>query len=368
MEMKKFWMLALAMLVGLAASAQKIRFDETSHDFGELDKGDPAVHTFTFTNTSEEPIKLSRVKASCGCTTPSWTREEVQPGENGTIKVKYNSNRVGRFTKTVTVTVDPQEKPTILYIKGDVKPGEANNNANFSKQMGNLAFDKNIHNTGVLDSDKEKTLIFKVKNTGPYPIRFLEDIDKEIMFEVTPSPAALTPGSVGVVSVKVDGSKFISYGPFSKTITLYTDDKAGKDKTFTINGNVNRVYSAEELARMPNIEFERTKYDGGLVLEGEKVNVAYAFTNTGEEPLIIESVKASCGCTASAPKDKIIQPGESSEIQATFNSRGRKGKQRKSITVRTNDPDKSTVILSLEVKVEQDPFHQNNTGPAVPKK
>lgn len=368
MEMKKIWVLGLIMVFSLGVFAQKIKFEKTTHEFGEIQKGDPAEYTFSFTNVTSEPIKLSRVKASCGCTTPSWTREEIQPGAKGEIKVKYNTARVGKFTKTVTVNVDMEDRPTILYIKGNVNPGEANTNANFPQRSGNLAFDKLVQNIGVLDSDKEKTITFNVKNIGPFPVRFLEDVDKEIMFEVIPTPDGLTPGSIGVVQVKIDGSKFISYGSFSKTITLYTDDKSAKDKTLTITGSVKKVYSAEELAALPNIQFEQTDYNGGVVLEGEKVNVAYKFTNTGKEPLIIESVKASCGCTASAPKDKVIEPGASSEIQATFDSRGRKGTQKKSITVRSNDPDNPAVVLRLTVEVEQDPFHQNNIGPAVPNK
>ncbi|MCI4670549.1 MAG: DUF1573 domain-containing protein [Bacteroidia bacterium] len=366
--MKKIWLFALLMLVSIGLSAQKIKFEKTTHQFGTLEKGDPAEYTFTFTNITEEPIKLSRVKASCGCTTPSWPREEVAPGAKGEIKVKYNSNRIGKFTKTITVNVDAADRPTILYIKGNVNPGQPNDNVNFPQKSGNLAFDKTVINIGVLDSDKTKDVNFKVKNLGPFPVNFLSDIDKEIMFDVEPTPSGLTPGSVGAIKVKIDGSKFISYGSFSKTITLYTDDKSQKDKSLTITGSIKKVFSAEELAAMPNIKFENTNYVGGVVLEGEKVNVAYKFTNTGKEPLIIESVKASCGCTASAPKDKVIQPGATSEIQATFDSRGRRGTQRKSITVRSNDPDNPSVVLRLNVEVEQDPFHQNNIGPSVPRK
>ncbi|MEL6256745.1 MAG: DUF1573 domain-containing protein, partial [Bacteroidota bacterium] len=98
--------------------------------------------------------------------------------------------------------------------------------------------------------------------------------------------------------------------------------------------------------------------------EGEKVDVAYKFTNTGKSDLKILSVKASCGCTASAPKDDVIKAGMSSEIIASFNSKGRKGPQSKTITVKTNDPDQPTLVLRLKVEVEQNPFHIEEVGPA----
>ena len=105
------------------------------------------------------------------------------------------------------------------------------------------------------------------------------------------------------------GERFITPGPFSKKLTFFTNDKEKAGKTISINGNINKVYTEEELAAMPNIEFEKTEYDAGSVIEGEKVVVTYKFTNTGKGDLEIESVKASCGCTATAPKDKIIAGG-----------------------------------------------------------
>lgn len=367
--MKKVWILVLALLVSASLIAQeqpatKIEFQETTHDFGTVKKGDKTEHTFIFTNTSNEPVKLTRVKASCGCTTPKWTSAEVKPNETGEIQVKYNSNRIGRFTKSITVNYDSSARPIILYIKGEVENMVANTDARFPNRVGMLGFDKTLQNIGILDSDKEFTATFKVKNLGPLPITFTGEVDKEIMFDVKPSEERLIPGQVGTIEVVVKGDRFITYGQFNKTIKIYTDDKETPVKALNINGNVKRVYSQEELAAMPQIEFEQTEYDGGVVIEGEKVTYAYKFTNTGQTDLEIENVRASCGCTASSPKDKVIKPGQTSEITATFNSTGRLGLQQKSITVRSNDPDNGTVVLRLKVTVEKDPFHQEEVGPA----
>ncbi|MEO0473926.1 MAG: DUF1573 domain-containing protein, partial [Bacteroidota bacterium] len=123
-----------------AQEDRKIKFEKTTHEFGSLDKGDPAEYTFQFTNVSGGPVKLSRVKASCGCTTPSYSKDEIAAGDQGEIKVKYNSNRVGPFTKTVTVTYDSVERPIILYIKGNVKNTAAQDNGVYTQPIGNLSF------------------------------------------------------------------------------------------------------------------------------------------------------------------------------------------------------------------------------------
>ena len=280
--------------------------------------------------------------------------------------MKYNTARVGPFTKTVTVRYGTDEKPIILYIKGEVKnTGGAAAVANiYVHRQGGLAFDKVNSNIGTLDSDKDRELTFKVKNVSPHPIRFTGKDIHEMMFNVEAKRIQLNPGETTEIRMNISGDKFITPGGFSKQVSIFTDEEKDAEKRFVITGTLNKVFSAEELAAMPNIQFDQTIYNAGTVLEGEEVAISYTFTNTGKQDLIIENVKASCGCTASAPKDKIVKPGQASEIVAKFNSRGRQGKQNKSITVRSNDPDNGTIVLRLNVEVEKNPFHVNDVGPA----
>jgi len=88
-----------------------IEFDQTEFDFGEVTQGDTVTHTFTFTNTGENDLILSSVKAGCGCTIPSWTKEPVKPGKKGTVEVLFKtSGRKNAQHKTVTVksNTDPE--------------------------------------------------------------------------------------------------------------------------------------------------------------------------------------------------------------------------------------------------------------------
>ena len=133
--MKRFALICLfaAMTFGMAnaqdvekkevpANGAKISFTETEHNYGTLQKGGNGDCEFTFKNEGNEPLILSNVKASCGCTTPSYTQKPVMPGETGTIKVHYNTNNVGGFSKTVTVTSNAVDNPrVVLRIKGNVK-------------------------------------------------------------------------------------------------------------------------------------------------------------------------------------------------------------------------------------------------------
>ena len=131
--MKKFALICLfaSMTFGMAnaqndkkdvpANGAKIRFVETEHNYGDLQKGGNGDCEFTFVNEGNEPLILSKVKASCGCTTPSYTQKPVMPGKTGTIKVLYNTNNVGGFSKTVTVESNAVDNPrVVLKIKGTV--------------------------------------------------------------------------------------------------------------------------------------------------------------------------------------------------------------------------------------------------------
>lgn len=104
------------------AKSSNIEYTEETFDFGELDEGPLVTHEFKFKNTGKEPLTLSNVKASCGCTTPDWPKEAIAAGEEGVIKVTYNTKgRVGPFNKAITITSTAAEPTSRIYIKGTVK-------------------------------------------------------------------------------------------------------------------------------------------------------------------------------------------------------------------------------------------------------
>lgn len=108
--------------VGTADTA-KIKFERKTHDFGTIEEGTRAKTVFRYTNTGKVPLVLSKVKPACGCTTPSWSREPLAPGESAEITAVFNStSKNGTFHKSITVTSNAGV--TVLYIKGNVKKKE----------------------------------------------------------------------------------------------------------------------------------------------------------------------------------------------------------------------------------------------------
>lgn len=89
-------------------------------DYGTVEKGTDKLRVFTFTNTGKAPVLISKVKTSCGCTVPSYPKKPILPGESASIDITYNTNRIGQFTKTITVMSNAEEALQRLTIKGKV--------------------------------------------------------------------------------------------------------------------------------------------------------------------------------------------------------------------------------------------------------
>ncbi len=111
-------------------NAADFKFEKEVHDFGTIKEGVQAEYTFKFTNTGKEPLVISNVQASCGCTTPKWTKEPIKPGESGSVTAIYNSKgRPGTFNKAITITSNAKTPQKVLFIKGNVEVESSNESA-----------------------------------------------------------------------------------------------------------------------------------------------------------------------------------------------------------------------------------------------
>ena len=108
--MKQLFTLCLLAFAFTAQAQAVMQFETDNHDFGNVPEGTMATHEFKFKNTGNQPVVIANVQASCGCTTPDWTKTPVLPGKTGIIKAMYSSaGRPGVFNKTVTVTSNATE-------------------------------------------------------------------------------------------------------------------------------------------------------------------------------------------------------------------------------------------------------------------
>lgn len=109
------------------AGSAVITFESTEVDYGTIEQNSDPHRAFTFTNTGDAPLIITNAKGSCGCTVPSYPKEPIMPGESNEIKVRYDTKRIGSFSKSITLTTNATTESVVLRIKGKVNaaPTEA---------------------------------------------------------------------------------------------------------------------------------------------------------------------------------------------------------------------------------------------------
>ncbi|WEK38026.1 MAG: DUF1573 domain-containing protein [Candidatus Pseudobacter hemicellulosilyticus] len=113
---------ASAQTGGSAATAtppETLQLKESGFDFGKIPQGRPVTHIFEIVNTGSKPLLLDNVQATCGCTTPEWSRAPIKPGATAQIKVGYNAAADGYFTKSITIQYNSNQTK-VLTITGNV--------------------------------------------------------------------------------------------------------------------------------------------------------------------------------------------------------------------------------------------------------
>ena len=177
-----------------------ISFDTEVHDFGKIEEAAGTVSVkFGFTNTGSMPLMIKQVHASCGCTSPSWSKEPVLPGKKGFISATYNpKNRPGPFSKTVTVVSNASAQNKVLTIRGDVNPKPKTLEDDFRFSMDKIRLKTNHMSFSRVVKDKTGSQTVEMVNTSDKPVKVtFNRIPAHL--SLTASPAVLDPGQKGVI-------------------------------------------------------------------------------------------------------------------------------------------------------------------------
>lgn len=332
-----------------------ISFESQTHDFGNIkEEAGTASYDFIFTNTGSQPLIINRVTASCGCTTPSWTKEPVMPGAKGHIKIAYNpKNRPNKFNKSATVYSNANKNLVSLRITGNVIPKPRTIEDDFPFVIGDIRFKTNHMAFVKVFKNQKKTVSVQVVNTT--------DKNQTITFDMVPkhlqltaSPQILKPNQKGSIQGIYDANLVNDWGFVVNRVMIVYNDTKDRKNLLTISATITEDFGSlteKEMAAAPKIEFSEKVFNFGKMAQKTSVEHDFVFRNTGKTDLVIRKIKSSCGCTAVSPKERVIKPGQSSSIKAIFSSGTRIGRQNKSITVITNDPKFSTIVLRVTGEV-----------------
>ena len=131
--MKKFALILVIGLLAFSINAQEkvvsdkvddnapiFKFETEIVNYGDIARNSDGLKVLKFTNIGKSPLIITNVKASCGCTVPTSPKEPIMPGDEGEIEIKYATNRIGPFSKTVTITSNAVRSNVVISVKGKV--------------------------------------------------------------------------------------------------------------------------------------------------------------------------------------------------------------------------------------------------------
>lgn len=349
-----FFLIA-AFNTGFVHGQSKITFEKMEHNFGSfLESEGVKTTTFKFKNTGNAPLILNSVNASCGCTTPKWTREPVAPNGSGEITVSYDpKNRPGSFSKSITVGSNAENSSVILTVSGQVEQKEKTLAEKYPREIGSLRAETNHISFAQLKKNAVETKELELINDTDKPVKAeLQTVPAHITVKVTPE--TIPAKGKGIMSVTYDTKLADTYGFASHRIYLSLDGSKDYKNSVGVSATIEEDFSQltpAQLASAPVAQFNTLNFDFGDMKDGDKKEYTFNLTNSGKSDLQIRNVRSSCGCAAVAPSKKMVAPGETVPIKVTFDSRGKRGRQNKSITVITNDPKNPTSTLRISCNV-----------------
>lgn len=342
--------ISMAVYAISGAQPQKVEFVKTVHDFGDimLNSGHHK-YTFTFKNTSQQPVVIQTVISSCGCTTTDWTRSPIMPGESGKIDATFlNDQGPYPFDKSLTVYITGEQRPVVLRIKGVVHEKSKTLKELFPVNYGEISLRSSYIDLGNIARGEIRKEVIEIANTSSRVA--------EVSFSALPAgvrmdvnPKSIAPGKRGELEITFNSSQTNTWGSISLTPIFVVNGRAISEKEFTIQANIRdnfRSLTKEELDNAPVPMANSSTFDFGSVKQGSSVLASFRIRNLGRRDLIIHKIDLS------EPNIKVkhptkITPGSTGIIEASIVVGTETGEKGYILSLITNSPSRPVMNLII---------------------
>lgn len=348
--MKRIYLLltSLIMFCGwVGAQDEKISFNETEHNFGVIgEKDGPASFEFVLTNNSKESVVITKAVASCGCTTPVWTKEPIEPGKKGTIYVSYNPvGRIGLFTKTITVYMN-QPTPSFLRIKGEVVGGKVKivPEEVYPVAIGNYLLKTKDLAFGRVGWKESKTIRLEVFNNSDNAIT-QKALKLPKYLSVACDPVIIPAKTAGVIDVNLKAEDENSYGNLSGNIVLLIDNV---QQSFPYSATVVDDFSQWPAAKKVSagkINVSTSGINFGNFSSGNDRILKIA--NSGKTVLNVRTIQSNDPSVTVSKSRFSVNPGEIAEVKVIVDNKKVQSKLSSTLSIVTDDP--NTPIFEVSI-------------------
>lgn len=311
-----------AFALSFSATAQSsVTWLETTHNFGAFSENDGKVTcTFRFVNNRQTSVIIQSARATCGCTTPDYSKAPIAPGDTGTVQVSYNpTGRPGRFDKKIYVDLDTEPSRYTLTISGSVIGTPATIGQRFPAEAGPFRMRNSAIAFGEVYTGHGKTFFLDIYNTSADPlVPRWEELPPYIT--LTAARDTVYPGENLAFTFTMAADKAPMLGLLTDSIMLVPG--AGHDpipvpvmvmvkEDFSKLTGGQRLNAPEISVSDPTLDFDRISRGDG------KATRTFTITNRGKDPLLLRRVyTADPGITVKASTEK-IKKGKSATVTVT---------------------------------------------------
>lgn len=352
--MKKIIIIFILLFTAVLLLSQPIiKFETLVYDYGRIkEEAGPHEVDFQFVNTGDEPFRILEVNAGWGCTAPSWSTDEIEPGETGIIYVQFDSNnRPGGFSKSIKVFTSIDDKIIRLITKGFV----IGTRGKLRKKIGPIDANNDQINFGSMFLGSSQTKRIKIHNTqeDTMYISSVKDLDG---IEIEIEPAILYPADYGEIIVHFN-SENKNFGKISDDILLNIKfaDKQHLGKLI-FNANIIEDFSAlspEEKANPPIISVDnKTLFLIDLNPQELRTEVI-EIENKGTRDLYIRNIQTIDDRFLIAPSKFVVGPGKKKSFNITVTPDYGVNRLKSIITIISNDPEHSILGFTIIAGVNQ---------------
>lgn len=351
---RKTILTSLLALSVLNVSAQRISARHEIIDCGNVLYETPVTVKFELRNKGND-LLIDTVKTSCGCATASYPEGTVAKGDNFIVEVTYDARQMGHFEKEAAIFSNASDKPFYLKMRGVVVDEITDFSGIYDFTIGSVRTDKNNIefddvNIGEMPVQKIHIVNNGSKNVSPVVMHLPSYLTASV------SPTTIAPGRTGVATITLNSTKLRDLGLTQSSIYLgmYPGDKVSDDKEISVSAVLLpsfRNMSETQKANAPVMKLSSESLDLGDFGDKQDKSGTIIIENQGNSRLDISSMQMfTAGLKVSLNKSK-LRPGESAKLKITaYKKHLKNARSKPRVLMITNDPDKSKVVIHVNVK------------------
>ncbi|WP_076503020.1 DUF1573 domain-containing protein [Belliella pelovolcani] len=363
MNTHKFYLLfALFLMINaLPIEAQVIErqllfWENRTIDIGTVFEENGKIEVeFLGLNQSDSLILISDVITDCGCTTVEFSQDTIFQSKVGSVKISYEpDHRGGPFTKLIVVRTNQDIYGDTLYLQGNNIPLPDDLMAAYAHQVKNVGFRLPAINMGNVYTNEAKIKLVEIYNFGVDSLRLMSNASSSDFIDLSLFPEVIGPDQRGLIEIAYNGADRADFGFVSDDLILNFE---GMDEPVSIKLLANIFEYFEPIPKsmmqnVPRLGIQDVEIDLKDIRANQIVKRKVKLTNQGGEPLQIRKVVGNCDCVLINLESLLIQPNESTDLEFTFDPKGRRGIDHKHITIFSNDPVNPvrTIIVKSTIK------------------